>query len=141
MKFLVFVIFVSSFFIFGTAINTQSSGAKGILQCNSMPEANTIIKLFDDDSGIDDDDLMGSTRSNKDGKFEISGYEDELTPIDPKLIIYTDCNDGPKPCQRKITVKIPSIYITSGKIAKKIYDAGVIQLSGTFPGEERDCIN
>ena len=138
MKILIATIF-ASLCIISSAINTQSSGAKGILKCHNNPEANTMIKLFDDDSGIDSDDLMGSTRTKSDGHFEISGYEDELTPIDPKLVIYTDCNDGPKPCQRKITVKIPSAYITSGKVAKKIYDAGEIQLSGTFANEERDC--
>ena len=139
MKIYISIILVS-LFIFSTALNTQSSGAKGILKCNNNPEANTMIKLFDDDSGITPDDLMGSTKTNSDGHFEISGYEDEITPIDPKLIIYTDCNDGPKPCQRKITVKIPSAYISSGKVAKKIYDAGEIQLSASFAGEERDCV-
>uniref|UniRef100_A0AC34F5T6 Transthyretin-like family protein n=1 Tax=Panagrolaimus sp. ES5 TaxID=591445 RepID=A0AC34F5T6_9BILA len=100
-----------------------------------------MVKLFDDDSGIDADDLMGSTRTDSEGRFEISGHADELTPIDPKLNIYTDCNDGPKPCQRKITIKIPNGYITSGKVVKKSYDAGVIQLASSFAGEERDCIH
>ncbi|VDM30061.1 unnamed protein product [Toxocara canis] len=45
------------------------------------------------------------------------------------------------PCQRKITIVIPDSYVSSGKTPKKIYDAGTIELSGKFKGEERDCLN
>ncbi|KAK6040236.1 Transthyretin-like family protein [Cooperia oncophora] len=45
------------------------------------------------------------------------------------------------PCQRKFTIKLPDKYITQGKVPKKIYDAGTIQLAGAFPGEERDCLH
>lgn len=39
---------------------------------------------------------MASGKTNGNGDFEISGHEDEVTPIDPKLNIYHDCNDGIK---------------------------------------------
>ena len=84
---------------------------------------------------------MGSTKTDGQGRFEVSGYTSEFTPIDPKLNIYHDCNDGVKPCQRKVTIKIPDRYITSGKTAKVFYEAGTIQLAGKFPGETRDCIH
>ncbi|KAJ1348731.1 Transthyretin-like protein 5 [Parelaphostrongylus tenuis] len=83
---------------------------------------------------------MASGKTNANGEFELKGYTEEFTPIDPKLNIYHDCNDF-KPCQRKFTIKIPDKYITSGKNPKAIYDAGTIQLSGKFPGEERDCLH
>lgn len=120
---------------------TQSSGARGVLMCNDKPAAHVTVKLYDDDRGIDADDLMGSTKTDSRGHFEVSGHTDEMTPIDPKLNIYHDCNDGVKPCQRKVTVKIPDRYITSGKNPKQFYDAGTIQLAGKFPGESRDCIH
>ncbi|VDM78595.1 unnamed protein product [Strongylus vulgaris] len=45
------------------------------------------------------------------------------------------------PCQRKFSILIPDSYVSHGKVPKKVYDAGTIQLAGSFPGESRDCIN
>ncbi|CAB3403318.1 unnamed protein product [Caenorhabditis bovis] len=120
---------------------TQSAGVRGKLICDGKPAGGVTVKLYDDDRGLDADDLMAAGKTNGNGEFLLSGHEDEMTPIDPKLNIYHDCNDGIKPCQRKFTIKIPDSYISSGKVAKKIYDAGVIQLAGSFPGESRDCIH
>lgn len=55
--------------------------------------------------------------------------------IKPKQIYHL------QPCQRKITIKIPDSYVSSGKVPKKIYDAGTVELAGKFKGEERDCLN
>lgn len=37
---------------------------------------------------------MGETITDSQGFFEISGSNAEMTPIDPKINIYHDCNDG-----------------------------------------------
>lgn len=50
-----------------------------------------LIKLYDDDRGVDADDFMAETNSQSDGHFEISGYSHEFTTIDPKINIYHDC--------------------------------------------------
>jgi hypothetical protein len=45
--------------LFGFGIGrTQSAGAEGILLCEGKPAANVLVKLYDDDRGIDTDDLM-----------------------------------------------------------------------------------
>lgn len=45
--------------LFGFGIGrTQSSGVEGILLCQGKPAANVLVKLYDDDRGIDTDDLM-----------------------------------------------------------------------------------
>ncbi|VDM78594.1 unnamed protein product [Strongylus vulgaris] len=46
-----------------------------------------------------------------------------------------------QPCQRKFSILIPDSYVSHGKTPKRVYDAGTIQLAGSFPGESRDCIN
>ncbi|CAI4230802.1 unnamed protein product [Auanema sp. JU1783] len=120
---------------------TQSSGVRGTLMCGNEPAKGVKVKLFDDDRGIDADDLMASGKTDSQGHFEISGHTDEVTSIDPKLNIYHDCQDGIKPCQRKFTIKLPDRYITKGKVPKNIYEAGTIQLAGVYPGESRDCVN
>lgn len=42
------------------------------------------------------DDFMGETKTDSQGNFEVSGYIHEMSPIDPKINIYHDCNDGIK---------------------------------------------
>jgi len=120
---------------------TQSAGVHGKLICNGKPAAGVKVKLYDDDRGIDTDDLMGETKTDSDGFFSVSGHTDEFTTIDPKFNIYHDCNDGVKPCQRKFTIKIPDSYVSDGKTPKKLYDGGVINLDGHPGDESRDCLN
>jgi hypothetical protein len=86
---------------------TQSVAVKGQLMCNGRPSANTKVKLYDDDrgldtkiynllfecTGVDTDDLMAEGKSDMQGRFELRGHETEITTIDPKLNIYHDCND------------------------------------------------
>ncbi|VDK47161.1 unnamed protein product [Anisakis simplex] len=120
---------------------TQSAGVRGKLFCNNKPAGGVLVKLYDDDRGFDFDDLMDKGKSNADGSFELSGHVDEITPIDPKLNIYHDCEDGFMPCQRKISIMIPDKYISEGNVARKFYDVGSIELSGKFKGETRDCFH
>ncbi|KAI6177080.1 Transthyretin-like protein 5 [Aphelenchoides bicaudatus] len=119
----------------------QSAGARGVLTCNGKPERNVLVKLYDDDRGIDADDFMGETKTDSDGHFEVSGHSSEFSTIDPKINIYHDCEDGLTPCQRKMSVMIPDKYVFSGENPKTFYEAGSIELSGKFKGEERDCIH
>jgi hypothetical protein len=36
----------------------QSAGAEGILTCNGKPMSGVLVKLYDDDRGLDADDFM-----------------------------------------------------------------------------------
>uniref|UniRef100_A0A7E4VFB2 Transthyretin-like family protein n=1 Tax=Panagrellus redivivus TaxID=6233 RepID=A0A7E4VFB2_PANRE len=124
---------------FATA-GLQSAGARGYLTCNGKPLKDVLVKLYDeDDGGVDD--LMAKTKTDAKGYFSLSGSESELFTIDPKLNIYHDCNDAMKPCQRKITIKIPNRYIAVGNFNNKFFEAGTMELSGKYPGEKRDCIH
>ncbi|GMR46449.1 hypothetical protein PMAYCL1PPCAC_16644, partial [Pristionchus mayeri] len=120
---------------------TQSAAVRGVLMCHDKPAAHVTVKLYDDDSGPDLDDLMDQGETDADGRFSLSGQESEFTTIDPKINIYHDCDDNFAPCQRRITVYLPQKYVTQGETPEKVYDAGVIQLAGKFSGETRDCIH
>ncbi|GMS94349.1 hypothetical protein PENTCL1PPCAC_16524, partial [Pristionchus entomophagus] len=120
---------------------TQSAAFRGVLLCHDKPAAHVTLKLYDDDTGPDLDDLMDAGESDAYGRFALSGSESEFTPIDPKLNIYHDCDDEYTPCQRRITIYLPKKYVTQGGRPDKHYDAGVIQLAGKFSGETRDCIH
>ncbi|CAJ0942743.1 unnamed protein product, partial [Mesorhabditis belari] len=127
--------------LFGGLGTTQSAGVRGILMCDGKPASRVKVKLWDDDRGIDMDDLLDSGTTDAQGHFELKGYTSEFTTIDPKLNIYHDCNDGIKPCQRKFNIEIPDSYVSEGQIPEKIYNAGTIELSGRMSGETRDCLN
>ncbi|XGW17276.1 hypothetical protein V3C99_002129 [Haemonchus contortus] len=119
---------------------TQAVGVKGTLICNDKAAADVEVKLYDEDK-LSPDELMAAGKTDSRGHFEISGHADEFTSIEPKFNIYHDCNDGIKPCQRKITIHIPDDYISSGETPKKFFDFGTFQLAGKYSGETRDCIH
>uniref|UniRef100_A0AC34R3Z3 Uncharacterized protein n=1 Tax=Panagrolaimus sp. JU765 TaxID=591449 RepID=A0AC34R3Z3_9BILA len=122
-------------------IGTQQAVAvKGRLLCNGKPYFNAKVKLYDVDT-IDLDDLMAEGHSDKLGQFVLSGTETEVTTIDPKVNIYHNCNDEAVECLRKIEIIIPKDFVAQGAAPTKTFDAGILNLSGQFPGETRDCIN
>uniref|UniRef100_A0A914E9Z8 Uncharacterized protein n=1 Tax=Acrobeloides nanus TaxID=290746 RepID=A0A914E9Z8_9BILA len=117
----------------------QSIGVRGTLKCNNRPAANVLVKLYDHDT-FTLDDKIASGRTDSQGRFEISGTAHEISRITPKFNIYHDCEDW-LPCQRKVSIYIPKDYITRSDVARKIYDAGTIELAGKFSGESRDCLH
>ncbi|KAK6048214.1 Transthyretin-like family protein [Cooperia oncophora] len=58
-----------------------------------------------------------------------------------KDVCYVEQDSEGQPCQRKLTIFIPSDYITSAKQPSKTFNLGVLQLAGKFEGEERDCLH
>ncbi|CAI4230664.1 unnamed protein product [Auanema sp. JU1783] len=118
----------------------QSVGVKGKLICNDQPASGVKIKMYDEDK-LSPDEHMATEKSDSQGNFLIKGTASEFTSIEPKINIYHDCNDGIKPCQRKLTIYIPDSYIVSGETATKIFDFGTFQLAGKFEGETRDCLH
>ncbi|KAI6170274.1 Transthyretin-like family protein [Aphelenchoides besseyi] len=129
----------------------QAIAAQGRLFCHDKPAAHVsnFMMLMNPTWTIS---LRKHTRTRMANSF-LEGYETELTKIDPKLNIYTDCDDS-LPCQRKISIKIPDKYISDGTTAKNVFDAvsfrlfsltfvfqGELNLAGRWKGEERDCFH
>jgi len=120
----------------------QSISVKGKLLCNGKPEPKVKVKLYDEDD-MDPDDLMAEGRTDANGTFHLSGSEWETTTIDPKVMVYHDCEDHNREGLRKFTIYLPKDHITQGEKPdpKKEYDMGIINLEGIMPGEGRDFIN
>uniref|UniRef100_A0A915DLP4 G-protein coupled receptors family 1 profile domain-containing protein n=1 Tax=Ditylenchus dipsaci TaxID=166011 RepID=A0A915DLP4_9BILA len=117
----------------GAGVRTkQSAAVKGKLTCDGKPAANILVKLYDKDRFVSMDDKMAQTKTSADGTFSLSGSTREMSTIDPKVYFFHDCNDGIKPCQRRVSIGIPSKYVNDGPTAKQPYDAGTIELSVTF---------
>ncbi|EPB80226.1 Transthyretin-like family protein [Ancylostoma ceylanicum] len=120
---------------------TQSAGVKGVLMCGDRPLANAKVKLYDDDSGPDLDDLLAEGTTDSMGQFLLYGHTSEIMTIDPKLNIYHDCDDALTPCQRKVTFNIPKAYVSSGEQPKTFFNIGQVNMQIQFVSEERDCLH
>ncbi|ULT82797.1 hypothetical protein L5515_018064 [Caenorhabditis briggsae] len=121
------------------AFRTQSTGVKGKLVCGSKAATGVNLKLFDEDNGPDPDDVLDQKTTDNEGNFFLSGSSMELTPIDPELRIFHDCNDQGSPCQREWVIRIPAKYITNGPEVKEIMDLGVLNLEVELDNESRSC--
>lgn len=77
MKYTFFLFFALFFFISsidGLGLGRkQTAGAKGKLVCDGKPASGILVKLYDDDRGIDADDLMAKGKTDGSGFFELSG--------------------------------------------------------------------
>uniref|UniRef100_A0AC34RA29 Transthyretin-like family protein n=1 Tax=Panagrolaimus sp. JU765 TaxID=591449 RepID=A0AC34RA29_9BILA len=77
------------------------------------------------------------------GQFEVTGNTNgrdlNETTIEPTLAIYHQCDD-PKDTKgyRRFLIKVPEKFVTQGRIAKKTFDVGTLNLQITYPGEIRD---
>ncbi|CAI4232065.1 unnamed protein product [Auanema sp. JU1783] len=123
------------------ALFTQSAGVKGVLMCGDRPLAGAKVKLYDDDSGPDLDDLLAEGTTDSLGQFLLFGSTSEIMTIDPKLNIYHDCDDGITPCQRKVSFFIPKDFVSSGEHPKTFFNVGTVNMQIQFKSEERDCIH
>ncbi|GMT09104.1 hypothetical protein PFISCL1PPCAC_401, partial [Pristionchus fissidentatus] len=139
-----------------SAMRQQSAGVEGQLMCGQKPAAGVHVKLWEEDSGPDPDDVLDEGYTDADGRFRLQGTERELTPIDPIFKVYHDCDDllvrqatvsrffdykfELQPGQRKVKFKIPNSYISAGGIPKRLFPIGVLNLETIFPKEERDLL-
>ncbi|GMT09109.1 hypothetical protein PFISCL1PPCAC_406, partial [Pristionchus fissidentatus] len=132
--------FVFALFGCTIALRDQSIAVTGTLLCGGKPASEVRIKLWEEDSGPDPDDLLDQGYTDKEGKFRLSGGTAELTPIDPVFKVYHDCDDGVLPGSRKVKFGLPKSYITQGKTPTKTFDIGIVNLETIFKNEEREMI-
>uniref|UniRef100_A0A915P3M4 Uncharacterized protein n=1 Tax=Meloidogyne floridensis TaxID=298350 RepID=A0A915P3M4_9BILA len=125
-KIILFLLILFYFINNSFAVRTQSVAVKGKLLCGQAPARNVRVKLFDEDSGPDPDDLLEAGYSDASGNFQLKGSTVETTNIDPG--------------SRKIKFKIPNSYVTEGQNPKKVFDIGTLNLETVFASEERELI-
>lgn len=121
-----------------TSFRLQGAAVKGTVLCDGQKMRNAKIKLYDlDRNPGDSDDLLDETYSDKDGEFRVDGTTRELSDIEPVVYIYHVCNDGIRPCRRKLTLDVPKRFIHKGK-PTVWYDLGMVDLA-ILKHEERSC--
>ncbi|MFH4983831.1 hypothetical protein AB6A40_010540, partial [Gnathostoma spinigerum] len=89
---------------------------------------------------FDNDDLLDEGFTDANGEFMLNGTTRELTPIDPILQIFHDCNDGNRPCQKKVTIQLPKDYIHRGSNGRW-YELKELNMEVDFKDQERSCVH
>ncbi|MFH4981586.1 hypothetical protein AB6A40_008295 [Gnathostoma spinigerum] len=124
---------ITAIFIKAESFRYQSVKVIGQLNCGGKPASNIRVKLWDKDSGPDPDDLLDQSYTDSEGRFELTGVEMEFLMIDPVLKVYHDCNKGVLPGKRKVSFAIPPKYVTQGKVARRTFNVGSLNLETIFP--------
>ncbi|KAF8381542.1 hypothetical protein PRIPAC_70684, partial [Pristionchus pacificus] len=139
-----YVLFFSSL-AFVVYARDQTVGVRGTLMCGNDPLSDAEVKLWELDTWPDPDDNLATVKTDRQGRFEIFGTENEFTSISPVIKFYHRCNNKglfnlPKLCKRKITYEVPKSYINSGKQVGKWFEMGVMNMEAKVKGEDTECI-
>ncbi|PAV79846.1 hypothetical protein WR25_01962 [Diploscapter pachys] len=122
----------------------QAVVVKGIINCRGQRMPGMFVQLMEEDSLFDADDLMGSTNADFRGVFCVRGFTDEISKIEPFILIEHNCgyeglNEKARFCSFDISnvrLKLQSVYhhyvpsefIVAGNRSHKIYHLGDIEL-------------
>ncbi|EYC14034.1 hypothetical protein Y032_0042g673 [Ancylostoma ceylanicum] len=116
MRVLIFLLYMSSYYgVLGLFNLKQSAGVKGKLHCNGQPakgvevqllekepcmiltnvSSNNLLETYLIESAVIFsvfDALMAEGRTDTNGFFKLGGSADEVTSIEPELVIHHKCN-------------------------------------------------
>ena len=135
------LIFVLGVLVAGAfAFRQQSVGIRGRLLCGDKPLADTQVKIWNKNK-LGSDDQLAAVKTDAQGNYELSGGVGGILGMNVHFKVYHDCDDGVKPCQRKVDLKIPDQYVTRTSEVQKWFEAGTMNMEFSFPDEERSCIN
>uniref|UniRef100_A0AC34Q9V9 Transthyretin-like family protein n=1 Tax=Panagrolaimus sp. JU765 TaxID=591449 RepID=A0AC34Q9V9_9BILA len=145
MKLLIALFVVASLVIVdGTVdagITTRSVEAAGTFLCGKMPAKNVKIVLKREDTD-DLNDIIGRTETDSEGKFRVTGNSERFggaqSTIDPVLHIYHKCDKDDAKAFQTFKFRFPRTYTTIGKIPRRQYDIGRINLQIKYPGQTEE---
>ncbi|GMT15053.1 hypothetical protein PFISCL1PPCAC_6350, partial [Pristionchus fissidentatus] len=133
------IVFVSLLFT-TQAFLQQTVAVKGKLMCGQHNLGGAKVKLWDKNR-LGQDDLIAEGVTDINGNFQLQGGNNGVFKMNVYLKIYHDCEDSIKPCQRKVSFRIPDNFIYRAGSPEQIFNASVLDMSKRYPDEERSCIN
>uniref|UniRef100_A0A0K0FMS1 Transthyretin-like family-containing protein n=1 Tax=Strongyloides venezuelensis TaxID=75913 RepID=A0A0K0FMS1_STRVS len=142
--FLIFVFGLYLGLISGSAgVALRATAIKGQLNCGNKPYEGAFVRLFRSSGKEDNKEILDTRMTSPSGLYHIEGNTNgrplNETDLDAYVRIYHKCGlDEKKNEYRKFGFKLPPQYVTNGRIAKKTYDAGILNLEVIFPKESKD---
>jgi len=126
---------------FGQSVAVRSVAVKGTLKCGQQPVPDAKIVLYRVNSK-DETQILDERTSGPSGLFEVNantnGRPLNETQLEPVVRFYHRCDvaNGTKTgSSRSFQVGVPPESVSLGKMPKKTYDVGVLNLQITFPKE------
>ncbi|KAL3086192.1 hypothetical protein niasHS_002016 [Heterodera schachtii] len=121
------------------SISTRSTRAEGTLMCGKVPASKVYVRLFKTNSD-EISNALATAVTNDQGKFIIEGntanYQGSEANIDPFLKIYHKCDEKEgKKGYRRITLRYPREYVTIGRVPRRNYNVGNLNLVLQYPNE------
>jgi len=121
------------------SIATRSTKVEGYLKCGRAPETGAHVRLFRS-SSEELDNVMASGVTNSEGRFSIEGdtsrFQGEDSAIDPYIRIYHKCDQ--ESGYRKLELRFPREFVTLGRIPRRTYNIGALNLELGFPKEGKE---
>ncbi|KHN81755.1 Transthyretin-like protein 46 [Toxocara canis] len=124
---------------FAQSITTRSTGAKGTFLCGKNPAGDVKVRLFRNYTDEPNEILAFTTSSAVTGKFNLEGHTAGRSngDIEPFIRIYHRCDMDPKKKDyRTFGIKFPKSFVSIGRIARKPYDIGTMNLEIIYPKEK-----
>uniref|UniRef100_A0A0R3RI23 Transthyretin-like family protein n=1 Tax=Elaeophora elaphi TaxID=1147741 RepID=A0A0R3RI23_9BILA len=115
---------------------TKSVEVKGTVLCDGEPVKDGEVELHGERYATRSDTALAKTKTDAHGRFTIKGSS-KADMFDPQFTISHKCRT--KLCTRKMLLRIPEKYSTSGPKPREIYDIGVIDVKTKFPTETKTC--
>ncbi|CAL2049052.1 unnamed protein product [Caenorhabditis brenneri] len=116
----------------------QIVGVRGILTCNNRLLQGATIRLIERNY-IGPDVVLAENKTNYQGSYEVIGRGRGLLDMNVVLKLYHDCDDAVIPCQRTVSLRIPSFYISRGTTVNNYFEAGTMNMAFRYPDEQRSC--
>uniref|UniRef100_A0A914XL09 Uncharacterized protein n=1 Tax=Plectus sambesii TaxID=2011161 RepID=A0A914XL09_9BILA len=119
------------------AAGTKYVSIKGEVFCGPVKASKVIVKLFPSLTDTTPIQLANSDVNTGRGTFTLEG-ESQQAAFEPVLAIYHNCEYDNKDKLRRVLIKIPQSYVTTGRMAKQTYNIGKLNLELTYPKETHE---
>uniref|UniRef100_A0A915DUL8 Transthyretin-like family protein n=1 Tax=Ditylenchus dipsaci TaxID=166011 RepID=A0A915DUL8_9BILA len=127
---------------FSDSVSTRSTRAEGILKCGHSPVVGAYVRLFKITNNDELRNVLATAQTDSSGHFTIEGdtsnYQGVEASIDPVLKFYHKCEDAEgKKGYRRFSLRYPRDYVNIGRVARRSYDIGVLNVQLKYPAESR----
>ncbi|CAI2357631.1 unnamed protein product [Caenorhabditis sp. 36 PRJEB53466] len=116
----------------------QIVGVRGKLSCNNRFLQSATVRLIEKNY-VGPDVILAENKTNYQGSYEVIGRGRGVLEMNVYLKLFHDCDDGIIPCQRTVSLRIPSSYISRGTSVNNYFEAGTMNMAFRYPDEQRSC--